>query len=132
MVICAYFGLVIVDLGVTSWRRITRPAPEGVAGLPAHSEDQVDAEGQVERRVQELVRPIGVLEGGLWTRLRFSRPVLALIASRPCGCGLSTCDLVVRPHGSPTELVEKVTILSKGDPGNGQSVEKVAVLSAGD
>lgn len=60
MVICAYFGLVIVDLGVTSWRRIARPAPEGVAGLPAHSEDQVDAEGQVERRVQELVQACGL------------------------------------------------------------------------
>ena len=89
--ICAYFGLVIVDLGVASWRRIAHPAPEGVAGLPADAEDQVDAESKVERRVQGLVRSCGlsVREGeilGYLARGYNSTYIARRCSSRPTRC----------------------------------------------
>lgn len=91
VVICAYFGLVIVDLGVASWRRIAHPAPEGVAGLPADAEDQVDAESKVERRVQGLVRSCGlsVREGeilGYLARGYNSTYIARRCSSRPTRC----------------------------------------------
>lgn len=91
VVICAYFGLVIVDLGVASWRRIVHPASEGVAGLPADTEDQVDAESKVERRVQGLVRSCGlsVREGeilGYLARGYNSTYIARRCSSRPTRC----------------------------------------------
>ena len=54
MVICADFGLVIVDLGVASWRRIAHPAPEGAAELTIGAEDQVEC------RVRQLTQACGL------------------------------------------------------------------------
>lgn len=114
-----------------------QPLPQarrGLAGGAVGAGERVGGRMGRQGRPGRLRRRDQTVLGGrarLRTRPRLSRPVLALTALGSCRCALSTCGLVVRPHGSPTELVKKVAISSKGDPGNGQSVEKVVVLFTG-